>query len=364
MRTRLKWSIFRGLPKPIAMPYLLTLCLLLALYHPVFSQPAADPAPPAESIFRSFCNIPEDLPLLHLETDWKQLLRTKDREIYQDASLWWLDGQQDTVAFELRLRPRGNMRKVVCYYPPLRLKFKKKHLDKAGYAPAFNDVKMVIQCRDGEVGQHYLLREYLIYQMYNLLSPIAYNTRLIRVEMEDAGSRKPREALAFMIEKEDEFQDRIGGNVIEEGRISESLIDREAYVRMCFFQYLILNNDWSVYSKHNVEFIMMDSSSVVYPVPYDFDYSGWVQASYAVPPPQLPIKRVTEPYFRGQELTEEEVLAAAAFFQEKKDELYRTCSEFTYLDQREQKRITKLLDQFYRTLDNEKGLVRNFAGRE
>ena len=260
-----------------------------------------------------------------------------------------------------RLRARGNMRKKVCNYPPLQLKFKKEQLHEAGLDSSFNDVKMVLQCRDGEVGNLYLLREYLIYKLYENIGPIHYKTRLVRLVMDNGNGRATEEALAFLIEKEDEFQARLGGNVIEEGIIRNSIIDRQAYTRMCFFQYLILNNDWSIYAKHNMEFIKLKTSPQVFPVPYDFDYSGWVMTNYAAPPPELPIKQVSDPYFRGQKLTAEEVLSTAQFFLERKDDLYATCSRFTLLDDREQRRMVNLLDDFYRTVENEKYLVRNFA---
>ena len=47
-------------------------------------------------------------------------------------------------------------------------------------------LKLVMPCRDDE----YVIREWLIYKLYNLVTPKSFRTRLVRVMMEDRVKRK------------------------------------------------------------------------------------------------------------------------------------------------------------------------------
>ena len=68
--------------------------------------------------------------------------------------------------------------------------------------------------------------------------------------------------------------------------------------RLRLFQYLIGNTDWSVIYGHNTMYIR-DPEGLATAVPFDFDFSGLVNAEYAGPPPQLPIRNVRQRLYRG-----------------------------------------------------------------
>ena len=51
---------------------------------------------------------------------------------------------------------------------------------------------------------------------------------------------------------------------------------------MYIFQYLVGNGDWSHTHFHNVK--LMRVGFEYFPVPYDFDFTGFVDAPYATPP--------------------------------------------------------------------------------
>jgi hypothetical protein len=69
-----------------------------------------------------------------------------------------------------------------------------------------------------------------------------------------------------------------------------------------FFQYLIGNTDYSIAYQHNEKLIFVPNKKAM-PVPYDFDMSGLVNASYAVVSvvqnQQLDITKVTQRMYRG-----------------------------------------------------------------
>ena len=64
------------------------------------------------------------------------------------------------------------------------------------------------------------------------------------------------------------------------------------------FEFMIGNTDWSILKGHNIVHLRAADKSVV-AVPYDFDSSGIVDASYATPPPNLRIRSVTQRVYRG-----------------------------------------------------------------
>ena len=70
------------------------------------------------------------------------------------------------------------------------------------------------------------------------------------------------------------------------------------------FQYLIGNTDWSFISAkgedvccHNVH--LVEKNGGLYPIPYDFDFSGLVDASYAKPNSTVGTRRITQRVYRG-----------------------------------------------------------------
>ena len=68
--------------------------------------------------------------------------------------------------------------------------------------------------------------------------------------------------------------------------------------RVTLFQYLVGNTDYSMYFGHNVVSVDTGENRIV-PVPYDFDWSGVVNARYAKPAPEIGTRSVRERVYRG-----------------------------------------------------------------
>ena len=73
---------------------------------------------------------------------------------------------------------------------------------------------------------------------------------------------------------------------------------RQELATLALFQYLIGNTDWSALYGHNTV-ALQDANETLNVVPYDFDFSGLVDLSYAVPAPELSIRTVRRRVFRG-----------------------------------------------------------------
>ena len=129
---------------------------------------------------------------------------------------------------------------------------------------------------------------------------------------------------------------------------------------MAFFQYMILNTDFAVGNKHNLELVSVPGRFKPVGIPYDFDYSGMVDHDYAIPYNRLPIESIREYYFRGIDVTLEEVKMAVEFYKPLKDTFKKIVDEALYLDRRSKKSMKKDIDEFYKRLNEEDKWERRF----
>lgn len=314
------------------------------------------------SLFEFFQRQDDSIPLIQLDTDWSQLVRNKMKEEYQPGVLRFRHKDGSMAALDVKVRARGNIRKEVCHYPPIKIKAKKSQLKALGFQP-FNDLKMVLPCSNGRLFNDCVVREALIYHLYQIVSPIHFKTKLVNVEsLKDDQERSAFPAL--FVEDEEDFSARLGARVIDTGVIRPSSLDRDAYLKMCFFQYMIANTDWSVPNRHNLETLAVPGFDRLVPVPYDFDYAGFTGTNYAVPYHSLPIENVNQRFFLGYKVTEAEALETAKFFLDRKEELLGRCATFGLLDEREVFSARKYLSTFFDLLENEKKVVRVFANAD
>ena len=335
----------------------LTLCFLVfSVQNTCFGQQAAENP---ISFFQHFAQ-QKGVPKLTISTDTKQLIKEKKDENYQDATIQFegLDGA--SIEMSAKVRSRGNIRKKICYFPPLKLKMKKKALANLGF-DTLNQVKMVIQCQSSNQGLSYLLKEQLIYKLHQPIGPESYQTKLIRIDLINEEDGKVQELHGFLIEEEKEFCTRLAAKIPGDGKISSRLIDRDAYTKMCFFQYMILNTDWQMVNRHNLEFIMLEGQDKFMPIPYDFDYSGMVNTNYAVPDPSRGIKSVKEAIFLGKDISYAEAKSTADYFLSKKDALYKVLDEEQHLSSKEIKIVRKRLDYFFSELESDRIIKNVFA---
>jgi len=117
----------------------------------------------------------------------------------------------DTVEVDLRTRGHSRLMKRVCRFPPLRLDFPKSRV--AGSLFEGQDkLKLVTHCQDDrEDYEQYVLLEYLIYRVYNTLTPLSFRVRLARITYEDSeGDHDTVTRYGFLIEHEEAVAARTG----------------------------------------------------------------------------------------------------------------------------------------------------------
>ena len=290
-----------------------------------------------------------------LTTDIKQLVKQKMKEEYQPAvfEIFMPDG--DTLRYEIEIKSRGNIRKEVCYYPPIMLKFPKDKF-------ANHKLKWVGACRDSDYYDQVLLREYSAYKMFEQLTDKSFKTHLMRVEHVDTGrDEKSFVRYAFVLENKEALAERLGGRVYEPRLLKESVLNEQQMALFTYFQFMIANTDWHFKNMHNMELIAERKTSSVLAIPYDFDYSGYVNSGYAVVSPDVPITDVRTRHNKGFCLTEEVAEATRQFYLEHQDEMMGALQGITYFSQGARKENTGYMEEFWTMMTSEKRCRQVFA---
>lgn len=211
------------------------------------------------------------------------------------------DGKPKTIALQTRLR--GNARRQICSFPPLRLELPKDQT-KGTVFEGHGPLKLATHCRNDI--EEYVMREYAAYRIYNLLSPKSFRVRLARVTYVDAATKKPVTVrYGTFIEDDDDVAKRMEGRTSQLERLTFQMVDMDTITMMTVFEYMIGNTDMSLAALHNVQ-VVQTRDGKRYPIPHDFDYSGLVDAQYAVPGTGLGLVTVRDRLYRGPCRTPEE----------------------------------------------------------
>jgi len=285
----------------------------------------------------------------------------EDRE-YHPASITHITNDGDSIRFSGKVKTRGFMRREFCSFPPLRLNFKKKETKNTVFEGQ-NKLKLVTHCRESKSFRQNLFKEYLIYKHYNLLSEKSFKVRLVHVKYVDIMAKKdPILEYGFLIEDVDDLADRNGMEEIEPVLTHQDKCNRATLDLMALFQYMIGNTDWSVTSKpHNIKFIG-DSTKQIHPIPYDFDYAGVVDASYATPDERLQLASVKTRMFRGLCRLKGDYEKRLEVFEAKREDIENLYQNFSLLDEKSAKIILKYFDDFYDTISDSKDVERLIYG--
>ena len=255
-------------------------------------------------------------------TNVKQLRRDKgETPPWRWATLSYQDSTNKPVAVPLRVRTRGFWRLKNCTFPPVKLNFS----DKETKQTPFHDLekpKLVNYCRDTDAYEQYILQEFQLYRIYQLLTPVSHRVRLTRIAYVDSASgKREAERYAIIVEDPEELAARQGAKLMKIKGAGLDDLDHAQLMLAYVFQYFIGNLDFSFSGLHNTELLGLEDGRVM-PVAYDFDFSGAVNAVYATPPESYGVKSVRTRKLMASCLLESDFPAAVARLKEKKDAIY------------------------------------------
>ena len=219
-----------------------------------------------------------------------------------------VNGTQDLLPIQLALRGITRRERDVCQFPPLRVVFTQPPPAGSLFAGQ-RKLKLVTHCRAAESFQNYLLLEYGTYRLYNQLTPMSFRARLAQIDYVTADGRPITSRIGFFLEDIDDVGRRNGMREAKVGeRIPVAQLSPPDAARVGLFEYMVSNHDWAMQAGppgdsccHNSPLIGPTgaSSATLYPVPYDWDFSGLVDTPYAVPPDALNVSSVRQRRYRG-----------------------------------------------------------------
>ena len=310
-----------------------------------------------------------DAPLrLRFAGDLGTLLHDRDSVTarYHRFMLTYRIGDSAAVTVPVELKTRGHWRRQErhCDYPPFRLDFPRSRVDGTLFSGE-NKLKLVTPCRPKQRDyEEYVLREYLVYQVYNLLTPWSLRARLASTTYVDTtGRRDSLTTYTFLIEDPERMAARNGGQLMELKGAEFSHVDSLQLGLVGTFLYMIGATDWSLRGLHNIELAQDVARGVFHPVAYDFDFTGIVNTAYARPDPRLRIRTVRDRLYRGACLTGEHWRAVLAPFQERKAAIYALYERQPGLSPGYVRSTHRYLDDFYRVIGDSAQLSREVIRR-
>jgi len=297
-----------------------------------------------------------------IEAPLTTLIKTAPKSMDPYEGTLMLD---DSGIFDIKVNVRGLSRrdKETCKFPPLRVNFKKKQVKETLFHGQ-NKLKLVTHCQKSSRFQQFYILEYAIYRAYNALTPLSLRVRMAEITyMDTDGKNKPVTRFGFFIEDIDDLAERNGLKELNIEKLNRSDLDTSQAALYALFQYFTGNLDWSNIRGpagsnccHNSKLLILPGGSVangaVFPVPYDFDFTGMVNAPYALPPEGMKVRTVRKRLYRGACLYNNEIPVAIDLFNVKRDEIEGAVRDERLLTARSKKQALGYIEDFYEVINN------------
>ena len=130
--------------------------------------------------------------------------------------------------------------------------------------------------------------------------------------------------------------------------------------RYALFQHMIANHDWSMRAGpagktccHNAELIGPLGPGTTIPIPYDFDFSGFVDAPYATPPDELHISSVRQRVYRGYCADNAQAIEVARQMRDARPQLMAAITSTPGLEPQRAARAIRFLDGFFADIETD-----------
>jgi hypothetical protein len=297
-----------------------------------------------------------------ITTDIKALQnQRKPEKIFQDGTVTLKLDEHTTITENIKVSTRGKTRKEICRVPPLMINFRTSPDSKLN---SLGKLKLVIACGTSQTEEELLFKEFLCYKIYNVLEEKSFRVRLIKTTYTDTKNRvKTFTQHSFLIEDDGDMARRNGCRKKDNySPFNSESTNRDVMTMVALFEYFIGNTDWSIPNGHNTKLIFDKNkdNAIPYVVPYDFDYSGLVNAEYAVPAEIMGTEKVTERVYRGFPRTMEELQIKLDLFNNKKNDIYAVINNFSLIGEKTKKGMVSYLEEFYSLIKDSKSVKRIF----
>jgi hypothetical protein len=285
-----------------------------------------------------------------LETDLEALRndRSEESEEFPGRILISGSGGEATeVPLQVRTRGRFRLQANICPFPPLRLNFPEGE-PRGTVFDGQDKLKLVTHCHDWESFEQNLLEEYLAYRIYNHLTDLSYRVQLAEITYVDAsGEYAPLTRMGIIIEDDQALAARVGGMILDVPGARATDFEPWQMGVMFLFQYMIGNIDWSTANCQNLSILRVGSDH--FAVPFDFDWSGLVDAPYVGPSPltERLHNSVRERLYLGICWEEIDFQGVFALFEERKAAILSTIQDIPGLSGENVRSASEYIEEFY-----------------
>ena len=323
-----------------------------------------------DSVSSSVGKVSHEMGLFDSDNFLEITLTGKVRELLDDRSdhpknhhlqLTYKREDSSAVSVPVEAKTRGHFRKLKenCYYPPILLHFPAGDTLKSSIFKEDSKLKLGMPCK----GEQYIIYEWLVYKMYNLITPNSFKARLVKVKLDDSKSKKETAPFyGMLLEEVQDMAERNKSIYVKTKLLRPEQTETNSFLTMAVFEYMIGNTDWCVQYLQNVKLISADSNSVPITVPYDFDMSGIVNSPYAAPAEELNMSSVRERRYRGYCIEDMKKFdKVIELYNSRKKDIYSIFTNCPLLDEKYKKSTIKFLDEFYATINNASALKKEFG---
>ena len=288
----------------------------------------------------------------------KVLRKSNNDTLYFDTPLMFRVGGE-WKEMEIGIRARGNFRRATCYYPPVKVDLKKKQTKETIFQ-GHKKLKLVLPCLKQSDKNDNILKELMVYKLFELVTPYHFKTRRLTVEFTDQNKKKTTvETInGFFIEDDKKVAKRAEGKVFER-YIHPMAMDSDASIRNALFQYMIGNTDFSTAYQHNGK--LLYAGKKIIPLPYDFDMSGFINPSYAVVNETLGIDNIRDRKYRGFKRAEEDFQKVRKDFIAQKQAMYDLMKtyEADFDNQKEYDEAYTYVESFFEIIEDDNAFKKN-----
>ncbi len=311
----------------------------------IFLQVGAQAFSQSQPLFET-----DNLLELEITYSFKDFFKSRKERNKIPASIVEISTSGDSIKNDIKISMRGKSRTKICRYPPIRLHFKNSATE--GVFINQNKLKLVTHCKDAYSFENYVKKEYLIYKLYNLISDVSIRARMCKITYKDSNNQgKSYSSFGIILEDIGMVATRNNLKSYKRDLRSQDVTKKGSLDKLVLFQYMIGNLDWEIGKQHNIKLLRGVDSGLPVAVPYDFDYAGFVDANYAVPPETMDLTDVKIRVFRGF-CRIDYYAKTIDYYLKNKSKFYNKIQKASYLSDKERGKIKDYINDFYATLEN------------
>ena len=130
-----------------------------------------------KELFSKNLNLSAEMPI-----NFKELYRNTNDSTFIKTQMVYAfnDGEHDSITIKVRVR--GNFRKRICYFKPMKIKISKKHANNTIFEN-FRTLKLVVPCHNQSNKDELIYKEWMAYKLYENFSSVHLKTQPLTLKI-------------------------------------------------------------------------------------------------------------------------------------------------------------------------------------